>query len=133
MADAEPTWDVFVYGTLRRGFCNHHYLRRAVPLGAARTRDGYAMYLSGSIPYLLRRQPGRPVVGELYRVGAGILAGLDRLEEHPHVYRREPAPILLADGAPATAWIYFALAPRGVWADTDDFADLAGPETLSRI
>lgn len=130
---AGPTFDVFVYGTLRRGFCNHHYLRRAQPLGRARTRDGYAMYLFGGIPSLLRRQPGRPVVGECYRVGAGVLAGLDRLEEHPHVYRREPAPVILADGAPATAWIYFALASRGFLADTDDFAAVAGPSVLSRL
>jgi gamma-glutamylcyclotransferase (GGCT)/AIG2-like uncharacterized protein YtfP len=134
MADADAaTWDVFVYGTLRQGFCNHHYLRRAVRLGSGRTRDGHALYLFGGIPYLVRDEPGEPVVGELYRVTAGILAGLDRLEEHPHVYRREPAPIVLDDGRSALAWIYFSLCAKGFPAGTGDFARVAGPEVLSRI
>jgi gamma-glutamylcyclotransferase (GGCT)/AIG2-like uncharacterized protein YtfP len=134
MAEAPQTvFDVFVYGTLRHGFCNHHSLRGAIRLGPARTRDGHAMYLSGGIPYLVRDEPGPPIIGELYRVNADILAGLDRLEEHPHVYRREQAPVILADGQPAEAWIYFALAPRGFPAATDDFALVAGPEVLSRI
>jgi gamma-glutamylaminecyclotransferase len=126
-------WDVFVYGTLRQGFYNHGFLRGGGSLGPARTRDGYAMYLSCGIPALVRDRPGMRIVGELYRVDAGILAGLDRLEEHPRVYRREVAPIVLADGRSATAWIYFSVRPRGLLADTGDFATVAGSAVLSRI
>jgi gamma-glutamylaminecyclotransferase len=131
--EAASTWDVFVYGTLRRGFCNHFYLDKARFLGPATTRDGHAMYLYGGIPYLLRRASGPRIVGELYRMDAGILAGLDRLEEHPRVYRRELAPVILADGREGAAWIYFALAAHGVGAGTGDFAAVAGPEVLSKF
>jgi len=127
------TWDVFVYGTLRQGFCNHFYLDKARFLGPATTRDGHALYLHGGIPYLLRQASGPRIVGELYRVDAGILAGLDRLEEHPHVYCREPAPVVLAGGRETMAWIYFALVAHGFAAGTGDFAAVAGPEVLSRF
>ena len=39
--EAASTWDVFVYGTLRQGFCNHFYLDKARFLGPATTRDGH--------------------------------------------------------------------------------------------
>ena len=91
------------------------------------------MYLFGGIPYLLRHATGPRIVGELYRVDAGILAGLDRLEEHPHVYRREPAPVTLVGGRETMAWIYFALVAHGFAAGTGDFAAVAGPEALSRF
>lgn len=136
MAERETVasaWDVFVYGTLRRGFCNHGYLDTATFLGPATTRDGHAMYLYEGIPYLVRHEPGPRVAGELYRVGAAILADLDRLEEHPHVYRRERALIVLTDGREVTAWIYFALAAHGFASDSGDFAAVAGPEVLSRF
>lgn len=125
------TWDIFVYGTLRRGFCNHHYLARAEFLGQAFTRDGFAMYVQAGIPSLVRHQPGEVTHGELYRVDAATLADLDALEEHPRVYRRELAPVVLApDGREGAAWIYFARQIRGRRVATGDFRRVAGPGAL---
>ena len=118
-------WDVFVYGTLRRGFCNHRYLRGAVLLGAGRTAKPYGLYLEAGIPYLLEAEARYPVVGELYQVGAAVLAGLDRLEEHPHVYERRLAEIVMDDGQTRPAWIYFARRACGVAAGAGDFARLS--------
>ncbi len=117
-------WDVFVYGTLRQGFHNHQCLRGAVCLGPAATREPYAMYVAAGIPYLVKAEPRCVISGELYRVDGPILAGLDRLEEHPLVYCREEADIILADGRATRAWIYFARRPHGRLADTGDFAAL---------
>lgn len=118
-------WDVFVYGTLRRGFHNHHCLRGGVALGPARTARPYGLYLEAGIPYLVEDEARYPVVGELYQVDARILAGLDRLEEHPHVYERRQAGIVMDSGEKRTAWIYFARRAHGVAAGAGDFATLA--------
>ena len=124
------TWDIFVYGTLRQGFCNHHYLARAASLGPAVTRDGHALYVHGGIPYLVRTEPGEPVRGEIYRVDGAALIDLDALEEHPLVYRRELAPVVLPDGRQRAAWIYFARQGRGRLVRTGDFRLVAGPDVL---
>ena len=117
--------DVFVYGTLRRGFCNHRYLRGSVLLGAGRTARPYGLYLKAGIPYLMANEARYPVVGELYRVDAATLAGLDRLEEHPHVYERRPADIILDSGETRPAWIYFARRACGLAVGAGDFAQFA--------
>jgi len=118
-------WDVFVYGTLRRGFCNHHFLNGAALLGPARTAQPYGLHLEAGIPYLLADEARYPVVGELYRVDAAVLAGLDRLEEHPRVYERRLADIVMDDGQQRPAWIYFARRAHGVAAGAGDFARLS--------
>ena len=71
-------WDLFVYGTLRRGFCNHGWLGGAACCGTAKTAEAYGLYLEAGIPYLAADEARYPVVGEVYRVtDARTLAGLD--------------------------------------------------------
>ena len=119
-------WDLFVYGTLRRGFCNHGWLGGAACCGTAKTAQAYGLYVEGGIPYLAADEARYPVVGEVYRVtDARTLAGLDDLEEHPHVYeRRQTAVVMDAGGEIRTAWVYFARRPPGVAMATGDFAAL---------
>lgn len=117
---------VFVYGTLRRGFANHRYLAGARFVGRGRTVDAHGLYLEAGIPYLAAGEGRYPVVGEVYAVDAAILAGLDELEEHPRVYTRRPAPIVLDDGRRLIAWVYFANAPLGVPLASGDFAEAGG-------
>jgi gamma-glutamylcyclotransferase (GGCT)/AIG2-like uncharacterized protein YtfP len=114
-------WDVFVYGTLRRGGYNHHYLRGCRYLGAAATVAAYAMYVHGGIPYLVAEEARYRVTGEAYRVDAAALRDLDALEEHPRVYCRREAEIVLEDGRRQQAWIYFARGRRGFLSATGDF------------
>ena len=115
-------WDIFVYGTLRRGFGNHGYVRDCPCLGRAETAAAYAMYVTGGIPYLVADEPRYTVVGEVYRVDAATLARLDELEGHPHLYCRTKADIVMEDGARRRAWVYFARRPFGVLSGTGDFA-----------
>jgi gamma-glutamylcyclotransferase (GGCT)/AIG2-like uncharacterized protein YtfP len=97
---------VFVYGTLKRGHGNHHWLAGAHFLGEAELPD-VVLHDLGPFPMAV---PGEGLVrGEVYAVDAAGLARLDRLESYPRLYDRRPLP--LADGR--TAWVYLGQ-PRQV-------------------
>ncbi|MBW4529309.1 MAG: gamma-glutamylcyclotransferase [Aphanothece saxicola GSE-SYN-MK-01-06B] len=90
---------VFVYGTLKRGHGNHHWLGEAPFQGEAVLPD-VVLHDLGPFPMAV---PGEGLVqGEVYAVDATGLARLDRLEGYPRLYDRRPLP--LADGR--RAWVY---------------------------
>ena len=90
---------VFVYGTLKRGHGNHHWLAGAPFMGEAELPQ-VVLFDLGPFPMAV---PGNGrVIGELYRIDAAALARLDRLEGYPRLYDRRPLP--LADGR--SAWVY---------------------------
>lgn len=98
---------LFVYGTLKRGCCNHGVLRGAEFVGEAATEPAYLLVNCGSYPGLVRAanaQAGMAIRGELYRLDEALLAALDRFEGVPSEYVRET--IRLADGADAQTYIY---------------------------
>jgi gamma-glutamylcyclotransferase (GGCT)/AIG2-like uncharacterized protein YtfP len=97
---------VFVYGSLKRGGSNHHYLHNADCLGPASTVEAYALYL-GDWPYLIRDEARQSIRGEVYRIDTATLARLDELEGHPHEYCREKTAIRLDNGQVLEAWVYF--------------------------
>lgn len=111
---------VAVYGTLKRGECNHQLLLASDCLGPVLLR-GLQLYNLGAYPMaVLCGDPAATVAAELYGVSAGVLAELDLLEDHPREYERQLLP--LADGR--RAWVYlgrphqvlgFPLLARGVW------------------
>lgn len=70
---------VAVYGTLKRGQSNHHYLSSAEHLGDAQL-DGFALYDLGPWP-AVKREPGVIRV-EVYAVDAATFAALDELEDY---------------------------------------------------
>jgi gamma-glutamylaminecyclotransferase len=78
-----PTHRVFVYGSLKRGCSNHHYLREAKFIGPFVTVPRYRMLESAVpifFPVLLPDPQGRQVAGEVYQVDDKTLAALDGLE-----------------------------------------------------
>lgn len=109
---AACTVPVFVYGTLKRGRCNHVYIADGVYVGDAETVDRFALHVRG-LPRVDRHNPVSPIHGELYRVTANMLAEIDGLEGHPHSYRRSLVPVRLAGGMVVSAWIYFHPTPDG--------------------
>jgi len=77
---------VFVYGSLKRGFHNHGLLSKSTFLSEGAS-CGLEMYSLGSFPAVTHGKGS--VVGEIWEVDDDTLADLDRLEGHPNFYRRE--------------------------------------------
>jgi gamma-glutamylaminecyclotransferase len=92
---------LFVYGTLKRGLANHHFLAGQTFLGEAVTLPRYRLVDFGPNPGLLEAGPGTAVHGELWRVDAPTLARLDAFEEIPHYFDRRPIAIRDFDGVEA--------------------------------
>jgi gamma-glutamylaminecyclotransferase len=75
--------DLFVYGTLRRGFQLHAYIAGSEFVARCRTVRSYPLLIGGPrfAPMLLPEPgTGYRVLDELYRVDAVTLAALDQLE-----------------------------------------------------
>lgn len=90
---------VFVYGTLKRGYPNAHIgMPRATFIGNYRTAERYPLVIGGNwfSPNLLNEPgTGHQVTGEVYAVDDAVLAELDDLESvHlPTGYVRLEIPI----------------------------------------
>lgn len=87
---------IFVYGTLKRGGSNHHYLAGQKFLGEARTVPGFRLYDLGGYPGMIRHADDREgVSGEVWSVDADALTYVDGLEGLAEgLYRREPVSLL---------------------------------------
>jgi gamma-glutamylaminecyclotransferase len=100
---------IFVYGTLKRGGSNHHYLAGQQFLGEARTAPGFRLYDLGGYPGMIpRANAPEGVTGEIWSVDSEALKHLDGLEGLAEgLYRREPISLLppFAD-APVETFIY---------------------------
>jgi gamma-glutamylaminecyclotransferase len=109
----KPLQRFFVYGTLKRGFPNHHYMDGATFVAQARTVDAYPLVVGGTwyTPYLIpEKGHGHRVKGEIWDVPQHMLPALDQLESvHlPNGYRRSMIPVLLEESGERTeAWTYF--------------------------
>ena len=87
---------VFVYGTLKRGFSNHHFMAGQSFVGTATSAAGFALFDLGGYPGLVPA-PASPegVSGEVWSVDEACLARLDELEGTAEgLYRRERIPLL---------------------------------------
>ena len=99
---------VFVYGTLKKGEPNHHWLSTTQNgfqkfLGQAETVNRFPLviasrlgfiefniwnifYLRYNIPYLMDKPGvGNKIMGEIYEVDDKMLEKLDELEDHPRL------------------------------------------------
>lgn len=111
---------VFVYGTLLRGQSNHLLLAQARFLGAARTKEVYALYIH-VYPKVIRDEQVSQILGELYLVDGPTLARLDDLEDHPFMYRREQVTVIMDDEEETLAWVYFYPEPEGILVEDGNF------------
>ena len=97
-----PKHCVFVYGTLKKGQCNHALL--AGFKGIAARAAGIVLHAGPAYPFAVRG--AGTAIGEVYAVDNQTLAKLDALEDHPNDYVRELTPVHLEDGETVHAWIY---------------------------
>ena len=97
---------VFVYGTLKRGEKNHHWLEGASWQGEAEL-SGVLLHDLGPFPMAVIGEG--TAIGEVYAVEEHGLARLDELEGYPRLYDRQM--LSLNDGR--QAWVYLGR-PRQV-------------------
>lgn len=91
---------LFVYGSLKRGFHNAHYLHGALYLGDFVTPASYAMYDFGDYPGVCQ-SGSSAIAGEVYQINPQHLDAIDDLEWYPDFYQR----IVLATDY-GDAWMY---------------------------
>lgn len=104
----EPMAAVLVYGTLRQGFANHHWLGGSRPLGAG-VMQGLALYDLGPFPMAVISDDDAAVLqGEIHAVTATHLQALDRFEGVPRLYERQAWR--LEDGR--RVWVYVGRAEQ---------------------
>ena len=110
---------LFVYGTLKHGFPNHHLnAGRRVP-GTFVTRQAFPMYVvklpaEDRAPWLVDLPgQGHRVHGEVYEVDEAALPAIDRLEEvgQPTGYLREAITLEAAHDASQQLQAYAYLKP----------------------
>ncbi len=86
---------IFVYGTLKQGGSNHHFLAGQSLVGKASTTPGYLLYEITGYPGMVRQADAlEGVSGEVWAVDEACLASLDLLEGTTEgIYRREAVPL----------------------------------------
>ncbi len=86
---------LFVYGTLKRGGCNHRHLHGQRFIAEASTQARYRLFDLGGYPgMVLDETEGRSIEGEIWEVDAACLRLLDLLEDtEGGEYLREPIPL----------------------------------------
>ncbi|MCL4112889.1 UNVERIFIED_CONTAM: hypothetical protein GTU68_023855 [Idotea baltica] len=87
--------NIFVYGTLRKGYGNHRLLKGSKLVCNAKSVEKYTMTAAG-IPFVSRK-PLVEITGEVYEVPDDQLPSIDALEGHPHAYKREPMSYINLD------------------------------------
>ncbi len=93
---------IFVYGTLKSGQCNHYFLRQFEPTPAIANKVD--LHAGSSFPFALHGEG--QAVGEVYTIDERTLKELDCLEGHPFWFRREMIPVQLESREIVMAWIY---------------------------
>ncbi|HEY1051863.1 MAG TPA: gamma-glutamylcyclotransferase family protein [Prosthecobacter sp.] len=102
---------LFIYGTLKRGGVNHHYMQGQRFLGEAASAPLYRLHDLGGYPGMVTAGPhqqGLSIRGEVWEVDAPALAQLDILEDlEGGEYTRETVPLLPPwDEAPVQGYRY---------------------------
>ncbi len=99
---------IFVYGTLKKGFSNHHYLSDSKFLGDAETVEKYVMYIKDNIPFVSEREKVSRIQGEIYSVTKNTLKRIDLLEENTLWYNRKEVKVKFKKSCKIVeAWLYF--------------------------
>lgn len=100
--------NVFVYGTLKRGFYNHTLLENSEFIAKVITKEKYPMLNAEEyFPYLINKMGiGHNIKGELFKIDDETFAKLDMLEGYPDLYTRENIKVI-SYGIEMSAIAYF--------------------------
>ena len=105
---------LFVYGSLKRGECNHALIADQKFLGPTATVPKYRAVDLGQYPGLVKdERNGLSIRGELFEVSDCSIAELDDFEGSPDHYKREPIEVVGFEGT-VEAYFYQRSIPPGV-------------------
>ncbi|WP_440952302.1 gamma-glutamylcyclotransferase family protein [Methanococcoides sp. FTZ1] len=92
---------LFVYGTLKKGCCNHHLLGDSTFVCEASTATEFRMLDLEYFPGVVMGEPGSKISGELYNADNELLKVLDEFEGKWFCRKN----VLLDNGS--ETWMYF--------------------------
>jgi len=103
---------LFVYGTLKSGQKNHHFLRGQIFVGPGLTLARYRLWQPSWYP-ALNEVPGQgsAVHGEVWSVDDDALAAMDEFEGVPDLFVRKEVLIQHHFGDPVYAYFYNGTIP----------------------
>ena len=99
-----------MYGTLKKGFVNHSYLKDEKFISNASTLEKYQMYpsLNFAFPFLIKNEKFDFIKGEVFEVTSKeVLILLDNLEGYPDLYTKDFIDIKLESKDIIKALTYF--------------------------
>ena len=100
---------VFTYGSLKKGFPNHHVISEGDDsrlIVETTTTDNYDMISLGSFPAAIKQRSWSKIKGEVYEVDDFTLEILDMLESNGTLYQRE---LISVDFMEEPVWCYFLI------------------------
>ncbi len=103
--------NLFVYGTLKRGFGNSYILRNSEFIGSAVSEEKFVIYDCG-FPCAYPDYNGKRLSGEIYNLTDEDFIFTDRLESNGSLYNREVQDFIFR-GELVSAWIYVIINPYG--------------------
>lgn len=109
--EISPTHLVFVYGSLKRGYHNHHLLMHSRFIGTGRTPPRFDLLDLGSFPAAIAGK--HQMTGEVFEIDNETLKDLDRLEGNGFMYLRKQIPVVVA-GRQIVVWCYLYLEDDGM-------------------
>ncbi len=113
---------VFVYGTLKKSYQNHHHIKHSEFIGSGRTIEKYGMYQK-DYPFVVKNEAVSFIYGEIYSVDDSTLALLDHLERHPEWYYREKVNVVHSgDARIIPVWLYFNSTPEGTIVESGKYS-----------
>lgn len=137
------SYNVFVYGTLKKGFCNNRCIREGKLIGDGKTIELYAMSDLGAFPAIDITKAISNIKGEVWNVSPDTLFNsLDHLEGYPSFYNRREEVIELESGERVKALMYHLNNPSdydkhyihsGFWGGSDFKRDRLTRDNKSKI
>ena len=104
---------LFFYGSLKRGYSNHHRIARQKYLADAATVACYRIIEIGEYGGMIRDEVnGFAVTGELWAIDAKCLADLDAFEMGEGLWQRMPVLVAGHEGVQSYCWT--GAVPEGV-------------------